>query len=228
MLDPRMFRSAGVLAGCVGILTAFAASFGLFYVNASVLQYVHGFSVLQAGWGILPMIAPIIVLAPLADRIAQRVGVPLVLAVSFATLSGGMCLLAVNVANHYGFYALSLFLIGTGVAPIAPVLTVEMTSGLPVNMAGVGGGVQSATRELGSALGVAIVGTIVSAIFSSELGIGGVSTVAEALGRADGNRASVVTAFASAASTGILTVGIFLAITGVYVVYLAGKSRRPA
>lgn len=161
MLDPRLLTIPMLVASCVGMMLAFFGNFGLFYVNGSLLQYVHDFSVLQTGLGIMPMVVPLLVLPRFVLRFVARFGLAAVLGFAFATVSTGMFLLSLNTSTSYLAYALSLVIIGTGMAPTMPALTVEMTEALPRAQAGVGGGLQSATRELGSALGVAVIGTII-------------------------------------------------------------------
>ncbi|NED83650.1 MFS transporter, partial [Streptomyces sp. SID11233] len=69
----------------------------------------------------------------------------------------------------YPWYGACLFVVGLGIMLAGPTLTAEIAAGLPLERAGVAGGLQSATRELGSALGVAVVGTILTASFTHHL-----------------------------------------------------------
>jgi MFS family permease len=136
-------------------------NFGLFYVNGSLPQYVHGFSVPETGLGIMPMIIPLLVLPRFVPRIVDRFGIAPVLGFAFSVVSIGLFPLSVNTATSYLVYAPSLFVIGIGMAPAMPALTVEMTEALPAARAGVGGGLQSATREPSSALGTNITAAVV-------------------------------------------------------------------
>jgi len=225
MLDPRLFRLPALVAGCVGILLAFFGNFGLFYVNASLLQYVHGFGVLQAGIGVFPMIVPLLVITRFVPRLIARHGVPRVLAPSFVIISAGLFALSHNVSGGYRAYALCLFVIGVGMAPAIPALTFEITESLPVHQAGVGGGLQSATRELGSALGVAVIGSVITSAFRVP-GSGPAGTVAEALAAHPENPQQVIDAYARAASLGLSVTSGLVLIAGAITVTLTRWSAR--
>lgn len=219
LLDPRLFKLPVLVAGCVGMLATFFGSFGLFYVNGSLLQYVHGFSVLEAGLGIMPMIVPLLVLPRFVPRLAARFGVAPVLGSAFLVVSAGLFLLSLNTSTSYVAYALSLFVIGVGMAPAIPALTLEMTEALPPAQAGVGGGLQSATRELGSALGVAVIGTIIAQAFLVP-GDAGAQTVAEALAAHPDSRTAIVGSYAHAASLGLAVTSLLTLAAGAVTVAL--------
>jgi hypothetical protein len=74
LLDPRLFRIAGLRSACLGMTAVFFGMFALFYVNASFLQYGKGFSVLRTGLGILPLTVPIILGGRHVGRLARRIG----------------------------------------------------------------------------------------------------------------------------------------------------------
>lgn len=221
LLDPRLFRRPALTAGCVGLLLAFFGNFGLFYVNASLLQYVHGLSVLEAGVGILPMSVPLLVLPRFVPGLVTRFGIPRVLAAAFAVVSAGLFGLSQVADGSYPAYACCLFVIGTGMAPALPALTVEITGALPHEQAGVGGGLQSATRELGSALGVAVVGTITT----QASGGAGTPTVSAALAADPAHRDAITAAYAHAASFALEVTSALVLVAGAVT---AGLSLRAA
>lgn len=162
MIDPRLFRIPMLSAAVAGMVVAFFGNFALFFVNASLLQYSRGFDVLGAGLGILPLSVPLLLLAPRVPNLVLRFGAIAVLAVSFGATAAGLAGLATTAHGPYAAYAVWLVVVGVGVALALPTLTVEISAALPPEQAGVGGGLQSAARELGSALGVAVIGTVVS------------------------------------------------------------------
>jgi hypothetical protein len=103
-------------------------------------------------------------------------------------------------------------------------LSHQMTDALPDEQAGVAGGLQSTTRELGSALGVAVVGTVTTSEFAGVLPAGATHTVAAAFGVLP--HAEVLAAFTGASSTGLVTVGIARLVTGALVI-AQSVGRRP-
>jgi EmrB/QacA subfamily drug resistance transporter len=169
LLDPRLFRIPAVAAAALGMLGMFFGSFGLFYLNASLLQYGRGWSALQAGLGILPLAVPIVVASRWIPRLLARFGIRPALGIAFPATAVGLFGLSLTARADYPSYAGFLVLVGIGFALGLPSLSAELTGSLPAGQAGVAGGLQSATRELGSALGVAVVGTVLTAVFTRSL-----------------------------------------------------------
>ncbi|MET1073207.1 MAG: MFS transporter, partial [Umezawaea sp.] len=153
LLDPRLFRIPLLSSAAFGMSVMFFGSFGLFYVNASLLQYGRGYSVLQAGLGALPLAAPLLLVSRFVPDLVRRVGIPITLSVAFPAIGTGLIGLSTATRQQYPLYAAWLVLVGIGFALALPCLTAELTAALPAEQAGVAGGLQSATRELGSALG---------------------------------------------------------------------------
>lgn len=228
LLDPRLLRLPQLAAACLGMIVLFFGSFGLFYVNASALQYGRDFTTLETGLAILPMVLPLALGARAAPRLAARLGLLTSLAIAFACISAGLVGLASATSAPYPIYALWLLVVGCGFALGLPTLTVELTSALPVAQAGLGGGLQSATRELGSALGVAIVGTILTTVFAAALPASahGRRTIAAALQAAPADHASIVNAFVSGADVALRVAGATTALLGALVVLAIWRATR--
>ncbi|GAB3972872.1 MFS transporter [Actinoallomurus acanthiterrae] len=169
LLDPRLLRIPELRAACLGMLVMFFGAYGLFFLNASLLQYGRGFSVLRAGLGIVPLTIPLLVGSRFVPALVTRVGVLGTLAAAFLLTSAALFGLADTATDPYLPYACWLVLFGVGVMLAVPCLTAEITAALPREQAGVGAGLQSTTREMGSALGVAVVGTLLTARFVAGL-----------------------------------------------------------
>jgi EmrB/QacA subfamily drug resistance transporter len=226
MLDPRLFRIARLRSACLGMTAVFFGMFALFYVNASFLQYGKGFGVLQTGLGIIPMTLPVILISRHVGRLVNRVGLDATVALAFLLVGGGLLGLSTSDAQTpYPVYASWLVLVGTGVALALPTLSGVIAGSLPPAQAGVGTGLQSTTREFGSALGVAVIGTILTARFVHALPPDiHAHTVAQALTT---NRPhEVIAAFVSAADTGLRVVGLVVLALGALVVLESWLSRR--
>ncbi|GCD40311.1 MFS transporter [Streptomyces chrestomyceticus JCM 4735] len=234
MLDPRLFRNPLLSSAAIGMTVLFFGNFGLFYVNASLLQYGRGFSVLQAGLGIIPLTLPLLVGTRYVPGLIHRVGLPVTLAAAFLLTSTGLFGLSYATALPYPVYAVALFVIGLGIMLAGPCLTAEIASGLPVEQAGIAGGRQSATRELGSALGVAVVGTILTAGFTSHLP-DSLSrhtpvprTVAEALALEPAQHRAITEAFTDGADTALRAAALLTLLAGALVVAGAARAHRSA
>ncbi|MEV0465044.1 MFS transporter [Nocardia tengchongensis] len=231
LLDPRLFTSPGLRSACLGMTTVFFGMFALFYVNASFLQYVKGFGVLRTGLGVIPLTVPVIVGARQVGRLVGRIGLDATIAVAFGFVGGGLLGLS-TCGSHtpYVVYAGWLLVTGVGVTLALPTLSGAITGSLPQALAGVGAGLQATTREFGSALGVAVIGTVATARFASalpeDLRAGGAHTVAQVLAAAPGRADDVVAAFVCGADAGLRAVGVAVLVLGGLVVGQALLSPR--
>jgi predicted MFS family arabinose efflux permease len=232
LLDPRLFRIPLLSAGSLGMLVTFFGSFGLFYLNASLLQYARSYTVLLAGLSTLPLAAPLLLGSRFVPLVVSRIGIPSTLAVAFTAIGGGLLGLSTAMREPYFAYAAWLVVIGIGFALALPCLSAELTAALPTQQAGVAGGLQSITRELGSALGVAIIGTIVTSSFITNLPANVLNhwpvphTVAEALAAAPADRGDILEAFTVAAATGLQWAGILTLVAGAVVAAVASRAGR--
>ncbi|MEU1996779.1 MFS transporter [Nocardia gamkensis] len=233
LLDPRLFRVPGLRSACLGMTTVFFGMFALFYVNASFLQYGKGFGVLRTGLGIVPLTVPIILGARHVGRLSQRIGLDATTALAFGFVGCGLLGLSTGDARTpYLVYAAWLVVTGVGVTLALPTLSGAIAGSLPPEQAGVGAGLQATTREFGSALGVAVIGTVLTARFVAALppdvrADHDPHTMAQALTSTTPDRAhEVVAAFVSGAQMGLRAVGVTVLVLGGLVVLQSLLSRR--
>jgi EmrB/QacA subfamily drug resistance transporter len=170
MLDVRFFANPRFSAASTAITLAFFALAGAIFLITQYLQFVLGFSPLQAGIGILPAAAALFVAGPLSAHVAQHVGVRSTVSLALATAASGLVLQAVA-TDGSGYLPIgigqALFGLGLGLA-MAPATDAIMGS-LPPDRAGVGSAVNDTTREVGSALGVAVVGSVAGSVYAGHV-----------------------------------------------------------
>ncbi len=170
MLDPRLFARAGVRTGSFGIVALFFALFGLFYINAQYLQDVKDYSALLTGLAVLPLGLVMPIVSPRSMHLAGRIGGRATIVVGLLTLAAGLALLSFESAGTpYAVYALMLMLVSGGMGLAMPPLSAMIVGALPSSHAGVGAGLNSTARELGSAIGVAVLSTILTTSFADHL-----------------------------------------------------------
>ncbi len=134
----------------------------------------------------------------------------------------------------YPVYATALVVIGLGIMLAAPCLTAQIASALPVERAGIAGGLQSATRELGSALGVAVFGTILTADFTHHLPAALSEhspiprTVKEALTLAPSDHDAITQAFTHGAEIALRAAALVVLLAGAVVVAGAWRGHKTA
>jgi len=164
MLDPRLFRNRSFSAGALTVMVQFFATFGLFFVVIQYLQFVVGHSPLQAALALLPLPMVMIPLARHAPRIARRVGFRRLAPVGLVLTAAGLVVISqVERDLAYGYFALGLVLFAGGMALAGTPSTTAITESLPESKQGVASAVNDTARELGSAFGIAILGSVLNA-----------------------------------------------------------------
>jgi EmrB/QacA subfamily drug resistance transporter len=163
MLDPRLFRLRGFGTGSLSITIQFFASFGFFFIALQYLQYIAGLSPLKSALAMLPMPFIMIPLARRAPAIAARFGINRVGAAGLTLIAAGltvMSLLAVDF--NYLLFAGGLVVFATGMALASTPATTAIVSSLPAAKQGVASAVNDVSREFGSALGIALLGSVLN------------------------------------------------------------------
>jgi EmrB/QacA subfamily drug resistance transporter len=170
MLDPRLFRLRGFSAGSLTILVQFFATFGLFFVVIQYLQFVVGRSPLEAAVSLLPLPMVMIPLARNAPRISKRVGFRRIAPVGLLLTAAGLVVISrVDVELTYWYFALGLVLFAAGMALAGTPSTTAITESLPTSKQGVASAVNDTSRELGSAFGIAILGSVLNQAYRDNL-----------------------------------------------------------
>ncbi len=169
LIDVRFFRSAPFAGAVVIAICAFAALGGFLLVNTLYLQDVRGYSPLLAGVYTLPMAAMTAIFSPLSGRIVATTGTrpPLIVAGTSITAAG---VILAHITNGTATVVLlaSYILFGLGFGMVNAPITNSTVSGMPRAQAGVAAGVASTSRQVGSSLGVAVIGSAtISALHGS-------------------------------------------------------------
>jgi EmrB/QacA subfamily drug resistance transporter len=173
LLDLRFFRSIPFSGATITAVCAFGAFAGFLFLNTLYLQDVRGLSALRAGLCTVPMAVATAVLAPVSGRIVGSRGtrLPLVIAGVFIAASGLM-LVDLQVDTSLAYVILSYLIFGIGFGLVNAPITNSAVSGMPRSQAGVAAAVASTSRQVGAALGVAIVGSLVNAGSGASFGAG--------------------------------------------------------
>ncbi len=163
MLDLSLFRIGAFAGANVVAMMVSLAMFGVFFYVSLYVQNILGYSSVQAGAMFLPMTILIILVAPVAGRASDGVG-------SRWLMGGGMALLGISlllyqrVTVHSDFWTLlpAMLVGGVGMASTMSPMTSAAMGAVPIDKAGVGSGVLNSFRQVGGALGIALIGAIVS------------------------------------------------------------------
>jgi EmrB/QacA subfamily drug resistance transporter len=163
MLPLELFRNPTYTGANTVILLVALAMFGVFFFVSLYMQNILGYSAVQAGAAFLPMTLLIILVAPIAGKASDRFG-------SRGLMTTGMLLIAVQLlyfsqlTADESFWALlpALLVGGVGMALTMTPSAAAATRSVPVDKAGVGSAVLNAARQVGGAMGIALMGAIVA------------------------------------------------------------------
>jgi EmrB/QacA subfamily drug resistance transporter len=169
MLQISFFRNPRFSAANVSITLVFFALFGTIFVLTQYLQFVLGYTPLQAGIRVMP-IATMIVAAPLSARLVERFGTKAIVVIGLSLVALALGLAStVSTSSGYGLVAVVLPLLGFGMGFTMAPATESIMGSLPRAKAGVGSAMNDTTRQVGGALGVAVVGSVVSSSYASAI-----------------------------------------------------------
>ncbi len=171
LIETRFFRSIPFSGATVAALCAFAGLGGFLFLGTLYLQSARGYSALEAGLFSLPTALMMLLLAPLSGRIVGSRGArwPMVFAGAFLTV-GPLLLVGLSLETPVALLLTAFLLRGAGMGLANPPISTAAIFGMPADQAGVAGGIASTARQVGFALGVAIVGAATGAGGSTKLG----------------------------------------------------------
>jgi hypothetical protein len=144
--------------------------FGATFLLTQYMQFVLGYSPLAAGIRLLPFAGIILVMSPLSAKIVERIGTKITVA-SGLTIAGTALVLMTGLQtdSSYGDLVWRMMLMAFGQALVMAPATESIMGSLPLAKAGVGSAVNDTTRQVGGALGVAIVGSVMSSTYGSKV-----------------------------------------------------------
>jgi MFS transporter, DHA2 family, multidrug resistance protein len=186
MLPLAFFEDRRFSVGSGVITIAFFVMFGFFFLATQYLQFARDFSPLEAGLALLPLPIMFVVLSPGSAAFAARFGAGRVMAAGLAIVAGGFVILSmISPDTPYPVLAAAFAVLGAGMSVTAAPATSEIMSAVPLSKAGVGSAVNDTTRELGGALGIAILGSIANSAYRAGIDLSGLGLGAGARGQGE-------------------------------------------
>lgn len=171
LLAVRVFRNRTLTAGSVNLLVVFAVMGGLFLVLVQFLQAALGYSAIKASLSLLPMALIMMPLSAVAPTIAGRVGFRRMFVTGTLLVAGGLGLMAAMASVEGGYMSVvpGLVALSIGIGLVMTPGTTAITGSLPVEEQGVASALNDVVREVGTTIGVALIGSILSAGYSSAV-----------------------------------------------------------
>jgi EmrB/QacA subfamily drug resistance transporter len=241
MLDMRLFANRGFSAGSVTLSMLFFAMAGTVFLQAQYLQFVLGYAPLVAGAALVPAAIGMMFGTGLGAHLSAHLGERGAVVAGTVLAASGVAVQAAFIdGTSYAPTGIGLLLFGIGAGMAMPAATDLIMSTLPPARAGVGSAVNDTVREIGGALGVAVIGSVAASSFTSALQdrldrIGGVpndvraaltdnvGAALEASHHLGDNGAQIATAARDAfvsSMSGSLWVGVALAAAAAVVAYI--------
>jgi EmrB/QacA subfamily drug resistance transporter len=170
MLDLSLFRNSTFAGANATAMLVTLAMFGVFFFMSLYVQRILGYSPVQAGAIFLPMTILIILVAPVSGKLSDRVGSRWLMGAGM-TLTAGSLVVFSRLGLDSGFWNMlpGLLMGGFGMAMTMTPMTAAAMSAVPVDKAGVGSGVLNTFRQVGGALGIAVMGAILTSQSTSAL-----------------------------------------------------------
>lgn len=171
LLNIRVFRNRTLASGSINLLIVFAIISALFLVLVQFLQAALGYSAIRASAGLLPMAAVMMPLSSIAPLISRRVGLRTMFVGGIGSIAVGLALIAGLTSVDGGYWSVmpGLMVLAVGVGLTMTPGTAAITGSLPVEEQGVASALNDTVRELGGAVGIALIGSVLSAGYRSAV-----------------------------------------------------------
>jgi MFS transporter, DHA2 family, multidrug resistance protein len=174
LVDLALFRSAGFTWGAILATVVSFALFGVLFAIPQFFQAVNGTDALGTGLRLLPIIVGLLVGAKVSARFVALAGAKVLTAIGFAFLALGLVAGATTgVTTGYGFAAAWITVIGIGLGFALPTTMNAALGTLSADRSGVGSALISTMRQVGGAIGVAILGTVLNSAYRDRLNVTG-------------------------------------------------------
>jgi EmrB/QacA subfamily drug resistance transporter len=170
LLDPRLFKIRGFATGSTSLFLQFFAIFGFFFISLQYLQLVLGYGTLQSAVALMPIAVVMMPLSTVAATLAERYGQRIIGAAGLLISAVGFVVIATMTASSsYWELLVALLVIGSGTALAMTPATNAIVGSLPRAKQGVASAVNDTARELGSAFGIAILGSAFNSGYRSHI-----------------------------------------------------------
>jgi Na+/melibiose symporter-like transporter/AcrR family transcriptional regulator len=170
LLDIGFFADPRFTAASISITLVFFALFGSLFFVSQYLQFVLDYTPLESGVRLLPVAFALMIAAPLSARLVVHFGTKRVVTLGLLLTAAALLLFSrTSDTSGYGLIAVVLVVIGVGMGLAMAPATDSIMGSLPPEKAGVGSAMNDTTREIGGALGVAILGSIATSVYTSTI-----------------------------------------------------------
>ncbi|MFD5228237.1 MFS transporter [Streptomyces qaidamensis] len=170
MLDVRKFALRPFSGSMLAVMFFFFGMFAVLYYSTQFLQFVLGYGALDTGLRLLPLGGAVFLGSALTGLFTPKLGVKVMVVTGMAIGTAGMFLLTqIDKGSTYGDFLAPLMMLGLALGLAISPATDTIMGSFPESELGVGGGVNDTALELGGALGIAVLGSLLGTAYRDEL-----------------------------------------------------------
>ncbi len=172
MLNLQFFRQRSFSAAISSIGLATLGLFGALFVLTQFLQFDLGYTALQAGLRVLPAAGAIAVVAPLSALLQRAVGTRFTAAAGLFIIGAGLWQISLaTTSSTYLSTVTGMVMLGIGAGLAIPASTASVMGSVPAEHTGIGSATNGAVLQLGGALGVAIIGSLLATRYTGRMSV---------------------------------------------------------
>lgn len=170
MLNVRMFALRPFTGSMLAVMFFFFGMFAVIYYATQFLQFVLGYGALDTGVRLLPLGGAVFLGSAVTGVLARKLGVKVMVVTGLTVGTAGMFLLTqIDKGSTYGDFLVPLMMLGLALGLAISPATDTIMGSFPESELGVGGGVNDTALELGGALGIAVLGSLLGTAYRDEL-----------------------------------------------------------
>ncbi|WP_067812850.1 MFS transporter [Actinomadura kijaniata] len=170
MVPLALFRNRDFTGGSLSLVLVQIGNGGLVLVITQYLQFVLGFTPTRAGLAMVPLALAVIVTNGVGAALGQRVGNRVLTAAGLGVLAGGFLLMSTLRADDgFATVTATLVVFGIGAGLAQPAAIAALMGAVPARYAGVGSALNDTLQQAGAALGVAVLGSLLTGVFTGAM-----------------------------------------------------------
>ncbi|GAA4593051.1 EmrB/QacA subfamily drug resistance transporter [Actinoplanes octamycinicus] len=185
MLPPELFRNRNFAGASLSIVLLSFSAGGVLLALTQYVQFVLGFAPLRAGFAFVPMLITALACNGLGVQLDKRFGARVTLSLGLLVMGAGFGVLAsIGPGDGYLRLAVALVVIGAGSGTATPVAVGTLLAALPKERAGAGSAVNDTVQQIGSALSVAVLGSVLTTAYRAAMPAGAPAAARDSIGEA--------------------------------------------